>query len=119
MSRRNYSNGDGRALASRLRRRVRIETPVEVSDGMGGTVRNWQLLAEAWAEISPLRGREALAQFQLESQISHRIVLRWRANLDASMRVVHGGRVFNIRAVLNVDEADRVLEVLADEGGAV
>ncbi len=115
------SDGDARELASRLKQRITIEQPTENADGAGGTTKSWSTLATVWAEVLPLRsGRvEALVNRQLTAEITHRIVMRYRDDVTAAMRVSYGGRLFNIRRVTHVGEAKVTLELLAQEGVAI
>jgi SPP1 family predicted phage head-tail adaptor len=61
----------------------------------------WANLAttpEVWAEVNPKRGREffAASQMQVEDPVAFRI--RWRDDLDATMRVLWRGRAHDIAA---------------------
>lgn len=115
------SDGDARELASRLKQRIIIQQPIETADGVGGTTRSWNDVATVWAELVPLRsGRgEALVNRQLEATVTHRVTIRYRADVTTAMRINYGGRVFNIRSVTNIGEANVTLEMLAEEGVAV
>jgi SPP1 family predicted phage head-tail adaptor len=108
-------------LVRNLRHRIVIEAGQPASDGGGGGAGFWTNplpVARAWAHIEPLRGREALASMKLESRITHRITLRYRAGISAAMRVAFKGRYFNIRAVINPEERNEILELLCEEGVA-
>ena len=113
--------GDPRELAARMRQRVTIEQPSESSDGAGGAVISWTSVATVWAEVMPLRSGnvEVLFAGQLEARGTHRITIRYRDDVDTSMRVSYAGRVFNIRRIHNVSEANVMLELLVEEGGTV
>lgn len=105
-------------LSARLNKRVDIEKPVHTSDSGGGFSESWQIFASVWAEVKPLRGRENFADFKLHGTVNYRITIRYLSGIEPRMRVNYNGRIFNIRAVMNVDEADTVLELLAEEGVA-
>lgn len=84
--------------AGRLRHRVLIEQYVLALDSNGDvaqdpetgeTTGSWQELATVWAAIEPLSAREFLAAQATQSQVTARIVIRHRSDLDASMRLVH------------------------------
>lgn len=84
--------------AGRLRHRVLIERYVFAVDSNGDVVQDpdtgettgaWQELATVWAAIEPLSAREFLAAQATQSQVTARIVIRHRNDLDASMRLVH------------------------------
>ena len=66
-----------------------------------------------------MSGREVLQEVRLESRVTHRIILRYRSDVTAGMRVVWGARVFSVQAVINLGERDRFTQLLAMEGGAV
>ena len=70
------------------------------------------------ASLEPLRGGEALRALQLEDRVTHRITTRYRAGITAKMRIRFKSRLFNIRSVINVEEANRFLEIMAEEGVA-
>lgn len=102
-----------------LRRRVTLQTETHVSDEAGGYTVGWSDVATVWVEVTPLSGQERYAARRIQAQVTHRVRMRYREGVTASMRIVCGGRFFNIRAVLNRSEAGRWLELLAEEGVAV
>lgn len=108
--------GRRKTTASSLRQRLTLQTEVQTPDSAGGYVRTWEDIADLWAEIIPVSGRERLFGGQLQSEISHRIVLRYRDGITAGQRLVFENRAFNIRYVSNTMEANETLELLAEEG---
>ncbi len=99
-----------------LRREVTLQSPVEITDGAGGFSVSWSDVATVWADVRPLSGSEQWMARKLQSAITHRVTLRYRAGVTARMRILYGTRVFNIRTVINIDEANEFLELLAEEG---
>ena len=83
--------------AGRLRHRVNIERRVNSQDSVTGEVTvNWQLLHEkVAANIEPLSVREFIAAGSIQSQVTARITIRYRAGLTADMRIVHNGNIYN------------------------
>jgi SPP1 family predicted phage head-tail adaptor len=61
------------------------------------TVTGWDSVPAA---IEPLSAREFIAAQAVQSAVTARITLRYRAGLDASMRIVHNGTIYNIAGVL-------------------
>ena len=112
------SRSDEDRMLSRLRQRIEFQSPNDTPDGAGGVTRGWQHHAYGWAEIRAVAGKETLADERLQSQITHRIVTRYRGDITAAMRVIYDSRVFNIRAVVDQEERSRFLELLAEEGVA-
>lgn len=108
-------------MIGKLRHRLTIEEEVRVADGGGGFDLSWQAIATepvVWGRVTPLSGREVLRASQLQTPVSHRVTIRYRADVTASMRLTLGSRVFNIRALINVEERDRWLELTCEEGVA-
>lgn len=105
--------------AGRLRHRVRIEQSVLVVDSNGEAVQNpdtgettseWVEVATVWAAIEPISGREFIQSQAKQSQITARIVIRFREGVTAAMRLVHVRRnmadvVYNIHAILSDRES--------------
>ena len=84
--------------AGRLRHRVRIEHLTYLLDSHGDQYQDpdtgesrpeWVEVDTVWAAIEPLSAREFIAAQSTQSQITARIVIRYRDGLDASMRLVH------------------------------
>lgn len=95
--------------AGRLRHRVRIESFQEQRDSSGEVIqdpqtgeiaRAWTLVAEVWAAVEPLSAREFIASAATQAATTVRITIRYRENLDASMRLNHNGKVYNINGLL-------------------
>lgn len=102
-----------------LRRRVAIEAPLTQADGGGGQMVSWSRLAEVWARIEPLRGREVVHAQQIQDRLTHRIIIRYRNDITNRHRLTHGSRVFNIRAIKDLaDERGVYAELLVEEGVA-
>lgn len=103
------------ASFGRLRHRIRIEEQLRTPDGIGGAASVWTPVAEVWAEITPLAGREVSASGGIEGRVTHELRLRHRDGVTPAMRAVLGARVFEIRAVVDVGERRRFLRLLAEE----
>ena len=104
--------------AGSLREPITIQRKVSVSDGMGGQAISWIDLATVRAHVKPLSGREALQAMQLQASITHRVYIRYRADLLPSDRLVMRGQPLQIRAILNMEMRNQWLEVSADSGVA-
>ena len=107
--------------AGTLRRRLVIQSRSTSQDTAGEAVATWTTVATVWADIAPISGRELVTAQAISAEISHQITLRYQAALAntkamAGMRAVYGGRNFNIHAVMNEDERNRMLTLLASEG---
>lgn len=105
--------------AGKLRHRIDIQRESRTADGAGGASLAWLTIAlNIPAMIKPLSGNETMAAQRLEANISHRIYIRYAAGFRSSDRIVFDGRMFQIRAILNLEERNRWLEIQAEEGVA-
>ena len=102
-----------------LRRQVTLQAELPTADAGGGYALTWASVATVWAAITPVTGTERYADGGLQSQVTHRLRIRYLPGVTADMRVLYGARLFNIRAVLNVLEASQWLDLLVQEGVAV
>ena len=104
---------------SRFRHRVTLQSESLVADGGGGGgAPVWSDQATIWADIQPISGREILHSQMLQVRVTHRIITRYRAGVTTAMRLAKGARLFNIRAVINMEERNRYLEIMCEEGAA-
>lgn len=89
----------------KLRHRVTIVALQQVQDPDTGIItEGWADLADVWAAVEPLSGREYLSSQAQQAEITTRITMCWRADVDARMRVRHetqaGTQLYEIHAVL-------------------
>lgn len=84
-------------ISGSLRHRVNIQVHEDTQDSnTGEMIVGWtNLYTNVPAKIEPLSVREFLQSRADQSQVSARITIRYRAGLDASMRIVHGTTIYN------------------------
>ncbi len=102
-----------------LRKQIIIQSENPTTDSAGGYVLAWTDVATVWAEIKPLSGNEVFTAQHLEGHITHHVLMRYRSDVTTDMRLSYNGRLFNIRAVLNMEERNQWTELLVEEGAAV
>lgn len=87
--------------AGELRHFVRIEKPKSYQDPITGELcSKWEMVAQVYAQIVPNSAREFIAAKATQSEVSGRIVIRHRSDVDATMRVVHRGVAYQVLGVL-------------------
>lgn len=106
--------------AGTLNKRARFESQVAVSDGAGGSTLSWQEYVTVWAQLSPERAREKIQQGRIADNQTG--VLRVRSSsatrlIDGKYRVVVDGVTYNVRAVINPDGRNDMLEILVETDG--
>lgn len=88
-------------LGPKLRHRVTIEQQTNEKDSDGNDSTVWAtFVQDEPAEVAFLSGKEFISAQSAQSLVLGRMTVRWRPGIDASMRVVHDGVVYNIQAVL-------------------
>lgn len=98
-----------------LRRRLVLEAPVATPDGLGGATQSYTAVAAFWAQVEWLSGSERWRAGRPEQFATHRVILRWRAGVDAGQRLRDGGRIYEIRTVGDLDGDRRRLVALVEE----
>jgi SPP1 family predicted phage head-tail adaptor len=96
----------------RLRHRVRIERYTQTQDEYGAIVEAWAPLADVWAEVQALRGREYWEAQQVAAEAVYRLTIRYRDDLTTEDRIVHGDTMMDIQHAADPDGRRAVLEVL-------
>lgn len=92
--------------AGKLRHRILLQSPSYSQNGTTGEqTLTWVDEETVSASIEPLSAREFIAAQATQSQISTRIVIRWRDDVQPTWRAVHmvngvAGKVYGIHGVL-------------------
>lgn len=102
--------------AGRLRHQVYLQTlGTPTRNDSGDTVETWETYAKPWVSIEPLRGRELFTAQAVDARMTHRVTLRYVSNVSPADRLLCGERVLHILSVANIDERDRMLQLLCTE----
>ena len=101
--------------AGNLRHRITIQQATQVNDGMGSMTTTWSTLVTCWSAIWPVSAKEHVESDKIEMETSHRIRIRYYSGLDSSMRINFGSRTFKIISIINWEERNVYLDILAKE----
>ena len=104
-----------------MRHPIDFQSENPSTDAGGGETDPWAsptTFASVKACIEPFGGGESMFAMQLQDSVTHKVTIRYRAGIIAKMRIKFGTRFFNIRRVINIEERNRFLEILAEEGVA-
>lgn len=102
-------------LPGTFRFRMTIQTVSQSPDGQGGFTESWVDGSDVWASLEPLKGWERMQAMQMQTPVTHKIVMRYRTDIDTSARLKYGTRIFNIKEMLNIQENNRFLQIKALE----
>lgn len=110
-----------KSLVGRLDKRVTIKRPRRSNDpppnvdGYGQPIDNPITVATVWAAIEPLRGRDYNAAFAENAEVTTRIRIRYREDIDRTMTLERGAKVFEILYIPEPDLAKRELHLMCKE----
>jgi SPP1 family predicted phage head-tail adaptor len=96
---------------------VTVEQPQEAAGPYGEAQTSWSPLATVWASVEPVTGREFFAAAQVQTEVTHRVRMRYLAGVTPKHRIRHGDRLLDVRLVRNLEERNVELELLCVEHG--
>lgn len=102
--------------AGSLRQQITIERRVDNVSTVGQPIPTWSTYAIVPAAAEPERGQEFFAANQLEGTEPTRFRIRYLSGISNRNRVVFDGKVWDIRAIVNVYERDREMHLYCDAG---
>lgn len=83
-----------------LNSRVVVQQQSTTQDAVGQPLNTWSTFATLWADVRHTSGIEAIKDSAIASVVRASIRVRYRGDLTAAMRVIHGSTTYNIVAVL-------------------
>lgn len=96
-----------------LNRRLELQAPVETPDGAGGVTRSFSTVATLWASLEPRAAREGMEADARGANVTHRIRLRFNADITLRHRFRDGGTIYRIAAIRTRDQ--RFLDIDAEQ----
>lgn len=96
-----------------LKQIIEIQRYTETTNDFGEVEQSWSTFLTTRAEIKPLTAKEIFASNTLISEVTHKITVRYEVDIKPTDRVVFKDKVFNITGVINVNENNTVVEILA------
>lgn len=113
-------------FSSGKKNRIEIQQYTLTDDGYGSSTEAWNTIATIFAVITPVSGRETFSSEQLESRVTHKMLIRYNSSFKntkdfAKNRIKFDGRFFGIKHVRNLHgdlktEGRAFQEFLAEEG---
>jgi SPP1 family predicted phage head-tail adaptor len=93
--------------AGRLDRLITIQQLTSTRDAVfGSEVQTWSTLAQVWADVRDLSGREFVQARQTGTQITTELTIRHRTDVTPKQRVLVDGRTLEINNVLQIGRRD-------------
>ena len=104
--------------AGKLRSRIIIERETHTPNDSGGQNITWSTYKKVKALVKPKSGTERVRGMQLESPLTHTITIRYTKDILPTDRINFNGRYMQIRAVVDIEERNRWIELSCQEGVA-
>lgn len=104
--------------AGQLRHRVSIQYQKPTEDEIGGETLVWTELFKARAAIWPISSKERIDAMKLESVITNKIRIRYRAGITSKNRIVfiQTVEIYNIIGKpINPDKRNIMLDIMVTE----
>lgn len=76
--------------------RITIEKPVETKSDSGATKTEWVPLCKVWSSYNPKSATENFAEQQRQDFLISEFTILYRSDVNAKMRIVFCGRVFDL-----------------------
>lgn len=100
----------------KFRHRIVIERNNSTTfDAAGTPIAAWATYLTVWASVEPLTGRELFQGAQVRPDATHKITIRYRSGITTAMRAKFRSRHFHFESVLDAEERQRELTILAKE----
>ena len=85
--------------AGRLNRRCTLQQPGTTTDALRQPIPGWTDVATVWGDVRLRSGLESIKAGASVSTVQASIRIRYRAGINAGMRIVHNLTAYNITAV--------------------
>jgi len=99
----------------RLNKQVTIQYKTVTRAAPGDESITWNDEDTVWGNYRPLRGKEYFAAMQTQSEVTGTWTIRYRRGLTAAKQLKYDNRIFEIVAVIDIDEQHRFLEIVTKE----
>ena len=90
----------------KMRHRIEIQTYSNTKNEIGELTKSWTTYKTLWAEKKQLRGYNTTIEDKEGIEYNYRFKVRYRTDLDESMRIVHKGIVYDIKHINPIQEID-------------
>ena len=102
--------------SGKLRHRITLQQPNHTRSETGDVTTTWSTFATPWAAVVPLAGRDFYNAKAINSDITHRVEMRYMDGVLPTMRVLHEGRVLElVSPPININERDREIHLMCRE----
>lgn len=104
-----------RVRAGELRHRLELFNVSRTTSNTGMVGIGYEFVRKIWGSIETLSGNELTQARQSFPRATNKIRMRYVKGLNEAMQIKHKGLIYNIDSVNNVDQRNKVFEIIATE----
>lgn len=86
--------------AGSLKHRVTIQNPTKTRSASGSASLGWGTVATVWASVRGMSGRDVIMAAQAQALVTHKVMIRYRTDVNAQTRLLYEGKVFEVVVAL-------------------
>lgn len=95
-------------IAQELNRKITFQALTVSQDPITGEITEiWTDHVAVFAKVEPLVGREFFAAAAVQAEGTVKFTMRYRGDLEPTMRIAFDGDLFNITSIQNIRSANR------------
>lgn len=98
-----------------LRHRITIQKLNNFQNEYGEVSELWEDILNVRAGIYPISGKEFFAAETVNSEITHKVKIRYIEGITPNMRIKFNNRIFSIESVINFQERNIEIQLLCKE----
>jgi SPP1 family predicted phage head-tail adaptor len=105
--------------AGEFRTPIIVQRPVVSDDGSGGQCTTWENHALLYCSIKSGGDGETFSESvggRIRTNETNTYTTWWRTDITTKMRLLHGTKIFNIRAASNYKEQNKFLVITGETG---
>lgn len=88
----------------KMRHKIEIQVYSDIENEVGESTKQWITYKKVWAEKKQLRGNNSYNDEKESLEYTYRFKIRYRNDLDESMRIVHKGTIYDIKHINPINE---------------
>lgn len=104
--------------AGKLNQRITIQSRSAANDTVGQRVLVWSEFAKIWSDVRLQNGKGVVTAGREAGVIAGSMRIRPRSDLSTDMRILWGGQIFDIKAIVPFPDGMRDCMDLVVESGA-
>jgi SPP1 family predicted phage head-tail adaptor len=98
-----------------LRHKITLQERKNTENEYGESTEEWIDIYTIWASVNPVVGREYFAAETVNSEVTHKIRIRYKENINPFMRVKFKERFFRIISVIDFEEKNLEMQLMCKE----